>query len=340
MAPVLVLSSGPTGARHATGTGHPERAERLAAVERGIERAALAVEVTRIDGRPATTEELARVHDAGYLERISAFIAAGGGAVDADTRVSSGSWDAALLAAGSGLVAVDALRAGSGRSAFVAVRPPGHHATGDTAMGFCLLNNVAVAAAALAEAGERVLIIDWDVHHGNGTQDIFWDDPRVLYVSTHGWPLYPGTGRPEETGGTAAPAGTVNVPLPSGATGDVGRAAFEEIVAPVVDRFGPTWVLVSAGFDAHRKDPLAALEWSSGDFADLTELVLSWAPPGRVIAFLEGGYDLGALEDSTAATVAALGGTHDSAEPPTSGGPGRDLLAGIARRRAEAVDRT
>jgi acetoin utilization deacetylase AcuC-like enzyme len=208
-------------------------------------------------------------------------------------------------------------------------------------MGFCLINNVAVTAAALADRGERVLIVDWDVHHGNGTQDIFWDDPRVMYVSTHEWPLYPGTGRAEEVGGPRAPGLTVNIPLPPGGTGDVARAALDEVVAPEVERFQPGWVLISAGFDAHRRDPLAGLEWSSGDFADLATVVGSWAPaPGRTIAFLEGGYDLDALTDSTEATLAALAGLRQRPEPPTSGGPGREAVTRlVALRRHLHEDR-
>ena len=336
MAAAIVFSSGPAGERHDTGSGHPERAERLRAVEAGVEAVERQGAVERRPGRNATLVELSRAHDAGYLERISAFIAGGGRDVDADTRVSSGSWDAALLAAGSGLEAVDRLSAGEADVAFVAVRPPGHHATRSQAMGFCLVNNVAVTAAALAAAGQRVVVLDWDVHHGNGTQDIFWDDPDVMYVSTHEWPLYPGTGRPEEVGGPHARGLTVNIPLPPGSTGDLARAAIQEIAAPAVERFAPAWVLISAGFDAHRRDPLAGLEWSSGDFAALARLALEWAPgPGRVVAFLEGGYDLEALTQSTAATLAALTGADHPTEAPTTGGPGGEILARLVALRRQ-----
>ena len=233
----------------------------------GIADASLDDAVTWAPARAADHEALARVHDPRYLEAIERFAAAGGGHLDSDTPVSPGSFDTAALAAGCGLVAIEALDRGDADAAFVAVRPPGHHATRERGQGFCLLNNIAVAGAALAERGERVLIVDWDVHHGNGTQDIFWDDPRVLYVSTHQSPFYPGTGSASETGGASAAGTTINFPFPAGTTGDAALAAIDEVVAPAVERFSPTWVLVSAGFDAHRDDPLANLAWSAGDYA-------------------------------------------------------------------------
>ena len=224
-------------------------------------------------------------------------------------------------------------------AAFVATRPPGHHALGDRAMGFCLLNNVAVSAAALVADGERVLIVDWDVHHGNGTQALFWDNPSVLYVSTHQSPFYPGTGGAAEVGGDEARGLTVNVPLPAGATGDVVRRALDEVAAPVIEEFGPTWVLISAGFDAHRADPLADLALSSGDYADLARTVAGYAPgPGRVVAYLEGGYDLGALRSSVAATLGALADAPEPVdrEQPTAGGPGVELVDRAAVRAPSA----
>jgi acetoin utilization deacetylase AcuC-like enzyme len=323
---------------HDTGAGHPERRERLLAVQRGIAAAGLGDAVRRIDGRAASTAELARVHAEGYLCALAELADAGGGQLDPDTPVSTGSWRTACEAAGAGLAAVEALDRGDADAAFVATRPPGHHATASRGMGFCLVNNVAVAAAALADRGERVVVVDWDVHHGNGTQELFWDDPRVLYVSLHQWPAYPGTGRPAEIGGPGAWGLTVNVPLPAGATGDVALAAIDEVVAPEVDAFGPSWVLVSAGFDAHRRDPLADLAWSAGDFADLARRVMAFAPqPGRLIAFLEGGYDLDALADSAGATVAALAGSSYRPEPSTGGGPGRSVVRHVAEIRSTFV---
>ncbi len=321
---------------HDTGRGHPERPARLAAVARGITSAGLDAAVGHIAPRSAQRDELGLVHDAHYLQALEGLAAAGGGHLDPDTPVAAGSWTTAIAGAGLGLSAVDALRRDEGDVAFVAPRPPGHHATATRGMGFCLINNVAVAAAAIARLGERVAIIDWDVHHGNGTQNIFWDDPRVLYVSTHEWPAFPGTGAASETGGPGAPETTVNIPLPAGATGDVALAAFDEIIAPAVADFGPDWVLISAGFDAHRADPLADLAWTSGDFADLASRVAGLAPrSGRLVAFLEGGYDLDALAVSVGATAAALVGERYRPEPASNGGPGRDTIRAIADARAQ-----
>jgi acetoin utilization deacetylase AcuC-like enzyme len=325
--------------RHDTGRRHPERPERLGAVERGIDAAALGDALVRLEPTPAPRETLELVHDASYLDALERFVREGGGALDPDTVASSGSWDTAVEAAGAGLVAIDALRAGAADAAFVVARPPGHHAPRDRSMGFCLINNVAVAAGALTAAGERVVIVDWDVHHGNGTEDIFWDDPSVVYVSTHQWPYYPGTGRPSDTGGSGAPGSVFDFALPAGATGDVALAALDDVVAPALERFGPTWVLVSAGFDAHRNDPLADLAWSAGDYAQLTRRVRELAPaPGRLVLFLEGGYDLDALARSTTATVAALADVavpgFDGDERPTAGGPGLESVRATAAAHA------
>jgi acetoin utilization deacetylase AcuC-like enzyme len=324
---------------HDPGRHHPERPARLVAVERGIAAVELGHDLVRLAPRPATRVDLELVHDSRYLDALERFVEGGGGALDPDTIASPGSWATAVLAAGSGLVAVDALRDGDADAAFVATRPPGHHAPRDRAMGFCLINNVAVASAALVARGERVLIVDWDVHHGNGTEAIFWDDPSVMYVSTHQSPFYPGTGAPSDTGGTGAPGSVFNFALPSGATGDVALRALDEVVAPAVERFAPDWVLVSAGFDAHRDDPLAELAWSTGDYALLVRRVQQLAPsPGRLVLFLEGGYDLGALERSTAVTLTALAdgdpAARDAFEPPTSGGRGADAVTRTATAHA------
>jgi acetoin utilization deacetylase AcuC-like enzyme len=325
---VLLIAEDPAFAAHDTGRGHPERAARLDAVHRGLAASGVADAFERLEPREATRSELGRVHDGTYLDELRRLCEAGGGRLDPDTVASPGSWRAAVLAAGAGLAAIEALDAGRGTAAFCALRPPGHHALAGRAMGFCLLNNVAVAAAALAERGERVCIADFDAHHGNGTQDMFWADPRVMYVSMHEWPLYPGSGRLDEVGSGAGAGATVNFPFPAGATGDVYLTALDDVVAPLVEAFDPTWVLVSAGFDAHRDDPLTGLGLTAGDFADLTARLVRFAPgPGRVVAFLEGGYDLDGLRDSVAATVPELvGGPRHRPEAATSGGPGRVVV--------------
>jgi acetoin utilization deacetylase AcuC-like enzyme len=322
----VLLSTSSRFLEHDTGRGHPERPARLGAVLDGARRGELVDAVVPVEPRPATRDELMAVHPGGFLDALERFCTAGGGDIDPDTTVVPASWDAALLAAGAGLDAADRLMAGEGEAAFCAVRPPGHHATPTRAMGFCLLNNVAIVAATLAGRGERVLVLDWDAHHGNGTQDAFWSDGRVLYVSLHQYPLYPGTGRLDDTGEAAGAGTTINVPLPAGATGDVYLAAMDDVVAPAAERFGATWLLVSAGYDAHRADPLTGLGLTSGDFADLTARATAFAPAGRRIFFLEGGYDLDALADSTAATVAQLAGLEDRAEPASAGGPGHDTV--------------
>ena len=311
---------------HVAGSGHPERPERLVAVERGIVAAGIREALIRLTPQRAPIAAVERVHHARYIAALEQFCLTGGGQLDADTAVVPASWDAALLAAGSGLDAIDALRQGKAEAAFCAVRPPGHHATPDRAMGFCLFNNVAIAAAALAESGERVLIVDFDVHHGNGTQEMFWAEPNVAYVSLHQWPLYPGSGEVTERGSGPGLGWTLNIPVPVGATGDVYLMAMDELVVPFAEQFGPDWLLISAGFDAHRADPLAGVMLSAGDFGAITRRLCTLVPDARRIAFLEGGYDLAALEASGAATIAALAGETYVPEPETNGGPGQSVI--------------
>jgi acetoin utilization deacetylase AcuC-like enzyme len=298
---------------------HPERPERLEAARRAIERCAAAgLALERVAPRDATDEELARAHAPRYLEslrRLSGHYAA----LDPDTYLAPCSVDAAKRGAGGAVALVDAVLAGPGRLGVALLRPPGHHATRDAGMGFCILNNVAVAArAALSSGLSRVAVIDFDVHHGNGTQDIFWDDPRVLFCSLHQWPFYPGTGAADELGVGDGAGYTVNVPLSDGATDAVYEAAFDELLLPVLDEYAPELILVSAGFDAHERDPLAAMKLSRAGYASMARRLAAMATAkagGRLAIFLEGGYDLAALESSLAAALLAASGCEAAEEP-------------------------
>lgn len=317
---------------HMTPPWHPERHDRLPAALAGIDEAGLHDAVEWFQPRCATDEELRRVHDSAYISALERFCDEGGGELDPDTVASRGSYDAARRAAGATVEAVESMRADRFDLAFVACRPPGHHAVRDRAMGFCLFNSVAVAAASLADRGERVAIVDWDVHHGNGTQDIFYDDPRVLYVSTHEAPLYPYTGNAAETGGPAAPWSNLNLPLPAGTRGDTFRRAVDEVIGPVVERFAPDWLLISAGFDGHRADPLAGLELTSADFADLATRLQMLVPHRRTVVVLEGGYDRKALCDSTGSTLAAMVGEQYRPEVASSGEVGLPSITAAKQR--------
>jgi acetoin utilization deacetylase AcuC-like enzyme len=292
---------------HDPGRHHPESPARLRAVLDGLSGPAFAA-LMRKTAPLAERDDLARAHSRRFVDAILAAIPAEGHvAIDADTIVSPGSGDAALRAAGAVCAAVDAVVAGEATNAFCAVRPPGHHAEGERAMGFCLFNNVAVGAQrarALHEL-ERVAAIDFDVHHGNGTQAIFETDARLFYASTHQFPLYPGTGAREERG----VGNIVNAPLRPNAGSAEFRAAMSDIILPALDAFRPDLVMISAGFDAHRSDPLAQLNLVEADYAWVTERLVALAARrcgGRVVSSLEGGYDLAALSASAAAHVAAL----------------------------------
>jgi acetoin utilization deacetylase AcuC-like enzyme len=331
----ILYTTHPEFLEHETGDWHPERPARLAAVSQGIEDAGVADALIPFEPVPAPHEAMARVHPGRYLTAIEELCVVGGGHIDADTVVSERSFEAARLAAGAGLEAVRRLDAGEGDTAFCAVRPPGHHATSDRPMGFCLVNNVSVVAASLVDRGERVLVVDYDAHHGNGTQDIFYEDPRVLYVSIHEYPLYPGTGSYHEMGMGMGAGTTVNIPVPAGTTGDVFRRAVDELVVPLAEGWGPTWLLVSAGFDAHRRDPITGLGLTSGDYADLATAMLGIVPKGRAVFFLEGGYDLEALAASVGSTLSALAGDRYRPEAPSAGGPGNVVVDAVKRLREQ-----
>ena len=317
---------------HEAGKNHPERPDRLVAATTGLTDSGVADALVHEVPRLVTEAELLRVHEPSLVDHVVAVGEAGGGRLDPDTVMNDASLVAARLAAGSVVTAVDRLVTdpGSFAAAYCVVRPPGHHATPSQSMGFCLFNSVAVAAAALAEAGERVAIVDIDAHHGNGTQAIFFADPRVLFASIHQSPLYPGTGRLDEVGSGAGVGTTINVALPPGATGDVARAAIDRVIGPAIERFGATWVLISAGYDGHRNDPITDLGYTSSDIAELVGAVTALVGRGRVVTVLEGGYDLEAIRLSSASVTAELVGEHYRPEPATSGGPGMDIVDAAA----------
>jgi acetoin utilization deacetylase AcuC-like enzyme len=322
---------------HDTGYGHPERAARIPAVIEGVRSAGYPV--IDLAAEAVTVDALTRVHTEGYVEAIRRFCASGGGALDPDTVATEASWEAARLSAGSGLTAVEALSGGSADVGFVVMRPPGHHALANRAMGFCLFNNVAVTARHLTARGERVAIFDWDVHHGNGTQQIFYEDPAVLYVSLHEFPAYPGTGWMTETGSGPGAGFTVNVPWPTGTSGPSYRHVIDTVLSPVLSQFGPDWLLVSAGYDAHLADPLAGLGLVAGDYGYMAGRLAGVVPSGRIAVFLEGGYDLEALHDSAAATVRGFAaGPGDEEVPPPEDGAAAIIADGVAKVAARHWD--
>ena len=300
-----LLINAPQSESHLTPPGHPERVARYAAVQAGLK----GLDLIYRDAPLADDADILRAHPARYLAKLRATSPGSGWAqLDPDTWLSPGSVPAALHAVGGACAAVDAVIAGQARNAFLAARPPGHHAESETAMGFCLLGTVAIAALRALHHHNlpRVAIVDFDVHHGNGTQDLLWNEPRALFCSSHQMPLYPGSGSPAEKG---AHGQILNVPLSEGSGGGVMREAYESLIFPRITAWKPDLILISAGFDAHAADPLAGLEWQSEDFAWLTRRICDLADShcaGRVVSCLEGGYDLPALTASVAAHVAVL----------------------------------
>ena len=342
----LILVSSPRFADHVTPPGHPERVERadvFGAVAEGWRVRCGVV----IAPRAATREELARIHDDPYLDSLEA-TRGRAAMLDGDTFMSPQSLDVAALAAGAALAGLEwILQVGAPsapdvlpRRALALVRPPGHHAEAARAMGFCLFNNVAVAAAAALAAGvERVAIVDYDVHHGNGTQHSFYRDSRVLFISAHQYPFYPGTGAAEETGAGAGSGLTVNIPLEGGCTDGDYALVCERVIVPVVDEFAPELVLVSAGFDPHERDPLAHMRMSAAGFATLTARLAAAADQharGRLLLVTEGGYDLPALAESLQAVVRVLAGEPGPHATELAAPTGRGASAVAAVRAAQA----
>jgi acetoin utilization deacetylase AcuC-like enzyme len=295
---------------HETGA-HPECPDRLRAIHRKLKETGLANRFAAGTIRPATREELLRVHSAHHIETIEKFARAGGGRIEADTVLSPKSFEVASRAAGTAIEAVDQVLSGNHDKAVCLIRPPGHHALPSGAMGFCLFNNVAVAArhAQSAHHLDRVLIVDWDVHHGNGTQDVFYQEGNVYFFSAHRWPFYPGTGCEMETGEGEGLGTIFNLPLSFGISRKEYLEAFHRMLSDAADRCNPQLILLSAGFDAHRADPVGSLGLETEDFGPLTRLVMEAADQycqGRLISLLEGGYNLQALADSVAVHLETL----------------------------------
>ncbi|MDR7471108.1 MAG: histone deacetylase [Armatimonadota bacterium] len=315
MSQVLLVTS-PLFLRHRTPPGHPERPERLAAILEALRQSGLEEVLRQTEEvAPVARDLLEAVHRPQYIEEVAQVARGGGGYLDPDTYVSPESFDVALAAAGGAVAAVEEVLSGRAQAAFALLRPPGHHALAAKGMGFCLFNNAALAAVAARDRHglHRIAVIDWDVHHGNGTQDLFYHDPSVLYVSTHREHWYPGTGRWEEVGAGAGEGFTLNIPLPPG-IGDEGyRLIFEEVVVPLLDAARPELVLASAGYDAHFADPLGGMLLTAAGFRTLAQLTVE--ATARVgagfVGLLEGGYDLSGLSTSVIATLEVL--THRSA---------------------------
>jgi acetoin utilization deacetylase AcuC-like enzyme len=319
---------------------HPERPERLVAARAAVTRSGFAW--TRVEPRLPSFDDLLRTHAEEHLARLEAWRGRQGN-LDADTFVAPSSVEAAQRAAGGCMAMVEALHTGPEDFGFALVRPPGHHATRDRAMGFCLLNNAAIAAHHARRLGaERVAIVDWDVHHGNGTQDVFWDDPSVLYASLHQAPLFPHTGNLGEVGGPHAEGTTVNLPLEAGADDGVYRLAFERVLLPILEDFAPDFLIVSAGYDASQRDPLAQMDVSPRGFgwmARALDRLHTKTGSGKTMYVLEGGYDLVGLEDSLLASLHGARGAEFEAAPASDPGFVIGTAARALKRHWGCLDR-
>jgi acetoin utilization deacetylase AcuC-like enzyme len=311
-APIAIVDDARFDAHEDHSGHHPECPERLIAARSGLYSALTEDQRSQVPARAASTPELSRVHMADYVNSLDSRLARGMGNLDPDTYFGPGTREAAWNAAGGAIDLTRRLVQGQSKRGVALLRPPGHHAVPASSMGFCLLNNVALAASEALSAGfTRIAIVDWDVHHGNGTQDVFYQDPRVLFVSLHQFPFYPGTGATREIGSGAGLGFTANLALPSGSDDVVYGAAFREVVLPLLRAYVPEIVLVSAGFDAHARDPLASMQLSTACYGAMTSALLELADSlghGRIAFFLEGGYDLQALEASMAQLGLSLKG--------------------------------
>lgn len=297
--------------KHDTGFGHPENSRRLENTLRYLKENRLWEQLRVERPRAALVKEIGLIHPQTYIEAIKQIADTGGGWLDGDTVISTASYDAAVHAAGAPLTAIDLIMKGEGKNAFCLVRPPGHHATPSRGMGFCLFNNVAIAAKYIQSKYrlEKICIVDWDVHHGNGTQDAFYSDPTVLYFSMHRHPFYPGSGRKEEDGEGKGKGFTINVPLPADTTSQEYIAAFLDVMEHRVNQFAPEFIVISAGFDTYRKDTIGGLNLEIQDFRTLTEIVMTYAERccgGRIVSCLEGGYNLSDLPSCIEAHLKAL----------------------------------
>jgi acetoin utilization deacetylase AcuC-like enzyme len=296
--------------KHIPGAGHPERPERIQ-VLLDLAKALDRQNYRLLAPRSAAREDIERVHGANHVRLVESTSGRNGFALDGDTITCRDSFAVALLAAGGFLTALDAIAAGESANAFVMARPPGHHALPDRAMGFCLFNTMAIGAQYLKarHGAKHVMIVDWDVHHGNGTQEVFYEDPAVLFLSTHQYPFYPGTGSVNEIGSGAGEGFTINVPLPAGCADREYLQVFQDVVVGAAEKFRPDWILVSAGFDPHQRDPLGGMAVSEEGFAAMAGALLAQADKfaeGRIAFLLEGGYDLVALRNSIAAVLAEM----------------------------------
>ncbi|HEX2659947.1 MAG TPA: histone deacetylase [Polyangia bacterium] len=326
MKPTLLITD-PSFLEHSCGPGHPESPQRLHRILAALQEHPLeGTAFTR--PRAATADELSAVHAPFYVSQL-ARLDGQSAQLDPDTGMSPRSWRAAVLAAGAGVTAVEEVWSGRARNAFALVRPPGHHAENAQAMGFCLINNAAVAAASALRLGaRRVAILDWDVHHGNGTQHLFEDRADVLYLSAHQYPFYPGTGAPDEVGIGDGAGFTVNCALEPGQTDADYGAVFQDLFLPTLQRFAPDLIIVSAGFDAHARDPLGDMRLTERGFAAMGSALRDVAPDGKLVLMLEGGYDLDALAASVRATVEVLAGARET------------FPSGVADRAPEAIAAT